>query len=617
MPGLEVIRCAQRVSRTPVLKGFGVGSLPSVGGAWLGFWTDLRRTGYPCHKEGLQFVALPLPLVAQEAAVHQSRSLVITGIIVLLSVCTACASNILHTLSAHRSTVRAVTFSPDGQTLASASSDNTIRLWNVVDGAELAILSGNLGDVTSVQFSPDGLTLVAGLHCRVAKMWDVPLRSEFRTLTGHINSITSVAYSPDGLVIATGSSDGTLRLWDSFTGREIQSLVEHTGTVYSVTFLPDGATLISGGYDGTIRLWDCVSGTARLTIETGSGAILAVAASPDGRIIAAGSDRDEVSLWLAETGEHVFTMTGHQSDVYSVAVSPRGDVVASGSGDSTVKLWSTTTGRILGTLEGHSSSVKSVDFSPDSTILASGSADESVILWDVGPLVLGSANLERTQAVANPPRDLPDPANATSAELAIAYVLAQQLAPSEVTVLSDYVDAMQESLSAGSGRLRRLFFVAGVALAPVGLVPGVVVAAAGAAIGEIYDLGLAELERIDERLESGDMEDLEGITCLITPVWTCGTDLINQITTELSHCPGNYSIGLLASMSGLFTLPTELLLDSLDSLTDITAGVVRSLGGFDTIFIPTEEFEWLQTASEEFEIRVDGNIESISAVLGC
>ncbi|MGB0389330.1 MAG: WD40 repeat domain-containing protein, partial [Ardenticatenaceae bacterium] len=75
------------------------------------------------------------------------------------------------TLTGHTSSVESVAFSPDGQTLASGSSDNRVRLWRVADG-----------QLTS-------------------------------TLTGHTSWVESVTFSPDGRMLATGSSDGTIRLW--------------------------------------------------------------------------------------------------------------------------------------------------------------------------------------------------------------------------------------------------------------------------------------------------------------------------------------------------------------------------------------------------------------------
>jgi WD40 repeat protein len=67
----------------------------------------------------------------------------------------------LQTLEGHREGVQAVTFSPDGQTLASASDDRTIRLWDTATGIENQILEGHRYAIQAVTFSPDGQTLAS------------------------------------------------------------------------------------------------------------------------------------------------------------------------------------------------------------------------------------------------------------------------------------------------------------------------------------------------------------------------------------------------------------------------------------------------------------------------
>ncbi|MFJ5974483.1 trypsin-like peptidase domain-containing protein [Streptomyces sp. NPDC093060] len=303
----------------------------------------------------------------------------------IASLRTAAAHPLIRSLTGHVGTVDSLVFSPDGRTLATASSDRAVRLWDTATGKAIgAPLTGHTDAVESVAFSPDGRSLATASDDRTVRVWDVATRETHVIEFGHTDTVASVAVRPDGRSLATASSDGTVRLWDVITGKAVGALVGHIGAVVSVAFSPDGHTLASAGSDGTVRLWDVTSRKTRAVLIGHASVVQSVAFSSDGRHLATASNDLTTLLWDATTGKPVSApLIGHTGAVQSVAFSPNGQTIATGSADHTVRLWDAASGRPSATLVGHTGAVWSVAFSPDGHHLATASDDRSVRLWDV------------------------------------------------------------------------------------------------------------------------------------------------------------------------------------------------------------------------------------------
>ena len=289
----------------------------------------------------------------------------------------------------HTNTVHSVVFSPDGKTLASASSDGTVRLWEVATHRQIGNpLTGYGGGVTSVAFSADGTTLATGSEDYTVRLWDVATHRQIGDpIAGHVGPVYSVAFSPDGTTVASGSLSETAQLWDVATHRRIgKAFTGHIGAVFSVAFSPDGTTLAAGTAYGTVRLWDLATHRQIGNPLTGHlGPVTSVAFSPDGTTLATGSGDRTVRLWDLATHRQIGDpLAGHAGAVYSVAFSPDGTTLASGGDGGTVRLWDVATHRQIGKpLAGHAGVVFSVAFSPDGTTLATGGEGHAVRLWDV------------------------------------------------------------------------------------------------------------------------------------------------------------------------------------------------------------------------------------------
>ncbi|KAL2886900.1 Vegetative incompatibility protein HET-E-1 [Ceratocystis lukuohia] len=288
----------------------------------------------------------------------------------------------LRTLEGHADMVASVTFSNDGQRLASGSGDKTVKIWDATSGACVQTLEGHAKVVTSVTFSNDGQRLASGSWDNTVKIWDATSGACLQTLEGHAGGVKSVIFSNDGQRLASGSGDETVKIWDATSGVCVQTLEGHAHLVASVTFSNDGQRLASGSWDNTVKIWDATSGVCLQTLEGHADEVTSVTFSNDGQRLASGSWDNTVKIWDATSGACLQTLEGHHSKVTSVTFSNNGQRLASGSYDDTVKIWDVTSGVCLQTLEGHANVVTSVTFSNDGQRLASGSWDNTVKIWD-------------------------------------------------------------------------------------------------------------------------------------------------------------------------------------------------------------------------------------------
>jgi WD40 repeat protein len=290
----------------------------------------------------------------------------------------------LRTLTGHKGGVLCVTFSPDGERLASGSMDHSIKLWKAGDGQELRTLSGHSGWVNCVAFDPASQRLASASHDQTVKVWDARTGRELRTLKGHSQGVLSVAFSPDEERLASSSVDSLVKVWDAATGREIHTLKGHSKPVFTVAFSPDGQRLASAGVDGAVKLWDPRSGQEQRTLLGHYAPVVHLAFSPDGRRLATAGLDQTVKLWDTASGQELRTLRGHTHWVLSVAFSPDGRRVASAGADQRVKIWDAQSGQEIRTLKGHTNRIQYVAFSPDAERLATASLDQSIKVWDAG-----------------------------------------------------------------------------------------------------------------------------------------------------------------------------------------------------------------------------------------
>jgi WD40 repeat protein len=271
------------------------------------------------------------------------RQFLIAFLLSCLSVASARAQAIQE-LRGHHDAVSALAFRPDGERMATASFDHTIKVWEVESG-------------------------------RVAQ-----------TFTGHQDKVLALAYSADGQLLASAGLDGTVRLWDAARGRRIATLTSRNRCVQGIAFTPDGRRLITCGEAGLAEVWKTHESVLERTIcvEPERMPLYTAAASPDGKTVALAGLDGRIHLYDLTTGKRQNVLEGHAEAVYSLAFSPDGGTLVSGSIDQTVRCWQTATGEQSACLDGQHGAVYQVEFSADGRRLVSAGTDGEVIVWDAG-----------------------------------------------------------------------------------------------------------------------------------------------------------------------------------------------------------------------------------------
>jgi WD40 repeat protein len=245
--------------------------------------------------------------------------------------------------------VHALAFSRDGRRLAVGAGlparSGMARLYTVPDGTLIHDFAGHDDVVFAVALRPDGAQLATASFDQTVRLWDLGQGGAAGVFRGHSDFVYSLSYTPDGRSLLTGGKDRTIKRVNVRTLKEERTYSEHNEEVLSVAVHPDGKRFVSAGGEPQLRWWGLDSDKSQTRRDGHSGPVHQLAFSGDGRwLISSGSDKT-VRLWNGMTGEPVKQLVAIDWQ-YAAAISDDGKLAAAGGWDGLVRLWDTASGHL-------------------------------------------------------------------------------------------------------------------------------------------------------------------------------------------------------------------------------------------------------------------------------
>ncbi|MEQ1904264.1 MAG: protein kinase, partial [Pirellulaceae bacterium] len=329
------------------------------------------------------------------------------------------------TVLRHRGQVRAVRFSPNGDSLLSLVGDKTARIWDTQTGLERCPPLVHRGVPTFGFFRGSGAYVITGSTDNVIRTWDantgesvnrdIVLASGLKDLDldpggnqlasleqdgrvvlwdlGDSNSssvellhkeiVYSLEFGPNGLLACgTAGQADTVTLWNTMETNPTSSTLNVPGYTFDLAFVPGKNTLVTGGTQSWLKIWNTSDRTIEPVGISGESPITGVAVSHDGKFVARTAWDGFVRVFALSTEKEIGAPR-KQTGVRTVAFHPHRLEFATGGSDGIVRIWRSLESTTPDLTIPHTSAVRDVTFSRDGKLIATASQDRLVRLFDV------------------------------------------------------------------------------------------------------------------------------------------------------------------------------------------------------------------------------------------
>jgi cytochrome c len=243
----------------------------------------------------------------------------------------------------HESAVNAVAILKDGR-LATGGEDGKVAIWKPGEPVPSQTFEGHTAPIVSLAVSPDGNTIASASWDRTIRLWPLAGGAP-RILEGHSQNVNGVAFTGDGKNLVSAGYDATVRIWP-LAGSGSPVIVTLPAALNAVALAPDGE-IAAAAADGRV-FFVGPGGEKRDEISAMESPIISLSVSPDGALVAAAGIRGSVAIIERKSRTIARTLVGPGLPVWSVAFFPDSKTLLTGGTDRLVRRWDASSGEHIG-----------------------------------------------------------------------------------------------------------------------------------------------------------------------------------------------------------------------------------------------------------------------------
>lgn len=285
----------------------------------------------------------------------------------------------LISIAAHTAATTAVRFFPDGERVASASEDGTVRIWEASTGRNLLTFKGHADQVWSLAIAPDGRSVASGSSDSSVKVWDAQTGAVMHTFLDHKSRVGALVFSPDGALLYSGGEDNMIRAWDLKEAKAAFVLAGHKGRVRGLSISRNGKRLASGGGDNSVRLWDLNARKELRSMKDLAALFVVRFINDDTAVVAAGQEGD-LTTWSLD-GQLLDWVDANRSVISDLAL--EGELLVSAGWDARTRIFGLPKQEPLGDIETDGARVLCVDISPQGHFWVNGDSNGALRVFDL------------------------------------------------------------------------------------------------------------------------------------------------------------------------------------------------------------------------------------------